>query len=81
MHQTVQDNQVISLDYELIVEDESLENTADGEPIQFIQGIGQIIPGLENALYGMKVGEQKTIVIQPEDGYGEYDVSAGRSRV
>lgn len=73
MSQTVQDNLVISLDYELIVEDESLENSADGEPIQFIQGIGQIIPGLENALYDMKVGDQKTIVIQPEDGYGDYD--------
>ena len=73
MNKTVQDNLVVKLDYKLIVEDEMLESTEDGEPILFIQGIGQIISGLENALYGMEVGDQKTVVIQPEDAYGEYD--------
>jgi len=73
MNKTVQDNFVVTLNYTLIVEDETLESTKDGEPILFIQGIGQIIPGLENALYGMEVGDQKTVVIQPEDAYGEYD--------
>ena len=69
----VQDNLIVTLDYTLIVEDEILESTEEGEAIQFIQGIGQIIPGLENALYGMKVGEKKTVVIEPEDAYGVYD--------
>ncbi len=73
MSNTVKDNLVVTLDYKLIVEDEMLESTEDGEPIKFIQGIGQIIPGLENALYGLKIGDQKTVVIQPEDAYGEYD--------
>ncbi len=73
MTQAIQDNLVVTLDYKLIVEEEMLESTEDGEPIVFIQGIGQIIPGLENALYGMKVGDQKTVVIPPEEGYGEYD--------
>ena len=73
MTNTVKDNFVVTLDYKLIVEDEMMESTEDGEPIKFIQGIGQIIPGLENALYGLKIGDQKTVVIQPEDGYGEYD--------
>lgn len=73
MAETVQDNMVIKLDYDLIVEDEMLESTQEGEAIEFIQGIGQIIPGLEEALYGMKVGDKKTVVIQPEDAYGIYD--------
>ena len=73
MTETVQDHMVIKLDYTLIVEDEIMESTAEGEPIEFIQGIGQIIPGLEEALYGMKVGEKKTVEIQPEDAYGVYD--------
>ena len=73
MSETVQDNQVVTLDYTLIVDEETLESTADSEPIEFIQGIGQIIPGLESALYGMKVGEKKTVVIEPEDAYGDYD--------
>ncbi|HDN05344.1 MAG TPA: peptidylprolyl isomerase [Chloroflexi bacterium] len=73
MSDTVQDNLVVTLDYTLIVDEEVMESTDDGEPIIFIQGIGQIIPGLESALYGMKVGEKKTVVIEPENAYGDYD--------
>jgi len=73
MSERIQDHMVVSLDYTLIVEDEIMESTKDGEPIEFIQGIGQIIPGLEEALYGMAVGEKKTVEIQPEDAYGVYD--------
>ena len=73
MTNAVQDQMVIKLDYTLIVEDEVMESTEEGEPIEFIQGIGQIIPGLEEALYGMKVGDQKTVEVQPEDAYGIYD--------
>jgi len=73
MSDTVQDNMVVKLDYILSVDEEVLESTDDGEPIEFIQGIGQIIPGLESALYGMKVGEKKTVVIEPDNAYGDYD--------
>ena len=73
MADTVQDHVVVKLDYTLYIEDEIMENTSEGEPIEFIQGLGQIIPGLEEALYGMKVGEEKTIEIQPDEAYGDYD--------
>lgn len=73
MSDTVQDHMVVKLDYTLIVEDEIMESTEEGEPIEFIQGLGQIIPGLEDALYGMQVGEEKRVEIQPEDAYGKYD--------
>ena len=73
MSDTVQDHIVVKLDYTLIVEDEIMESTDDNEAIEFIQGIGQIIPGLEEALYGLKVGDKKTVKIQPEDAYGIYD--------
>ena len=73
MADKVKDDLVVTLDYTLIVEDEIMESTDDGEAIEFIQGIGQIIPGLEDALYGMEVGEKKTVVIEPEDAYGIYD--------
>jgi len=73
MADSVQDHMVVKLDYTLMIEGEIMESTADGEPIEFIQGTGQIIPGLEDALYGMKVGEKKTIEIQPEKAYGIYD--------
>lgn len=73
MTEKVQDNLIVTLDYTLIVEDEILESTTEEGPITFIQGIGQIIPGLENALYGMKVGEKKNVVIEPDQAYGDYD--------
>jgi FKBP-type peptidyl-prolyl cis-trans isomerase SlyD len=38
--------------------------------LTFIQGAKQIIPGLEKAMTGMKVGESKNVTVQPEDGYG-----------
>ena len=73
MSDTIQDNMVVTLDYTLLVDEEILESTDDGEPIEFIQGIGQVILGLESALYGMKAGEKKTVIIEPEDAYGDYD--------
>ncbi len=73
MSDTIIDNMVVTLDYTMLVDEEILESTDDGEPIEFIQGIGQVIPGLETALYGMKVSEKKTVVIEPEDAYGDYD--------
>jgi len=73
MSEKVQNDLVVTLDYKLFVEDELLESTEDGEAIQFLQGHGQIIPGLEEAIYNLKVGDTKKVVIEPEDAYGEYD--------
>jgi len=42
-------------------------------PISFTVGAGQMIKGFDNAVIGMKVGEEKTITIPPEEAYGEYD--------
>lgn len=71
---TVADDLVVSLDYTLRLEDDEVEDTSVGqEPLQFIQGRGHIIPGLERALYGMAVGDEKDVVVAPEDAYGEID--------
>lgn len=66
---------VVSLEYSLKIDDELVESTSqdDINPIQFIQGYGEIIPGLEKAIEGMAIGESKRVVIAPEDAYGEYD--------
>ncbi|MEA3254255.1 MAG: FKBP-type peptidyl-prolyl cis-trans isomerase [Candidatus Altiarchaeota archaeon] len=39
------------------------------EPLAFVVGSGQVIPGFENAVLGMKVGEEKTVTIPPEEAY------------
>ena len=43
------------------------------EPLAFIHGIGNIIPGLERALEGKVAGDSLTVAIEPADGYGERD--------
>lgn len=40
------------------------------EPLEFTIGDGQMLPGIEKAVYGMSVGEQKTANVSPEDAYG-----------
>ena len=44
-----------------------------GEPLEFEAGSKQLIPGFDEGVIGMELGEQKTIVIEPADAYGEAD--------
>ena len=69
----IEDNLVVTMDYELRIDGEIVDTSEDGDPIIFLQGTGQIIPGLEKAIYGLKQGDQKTISVEPKDGYGEID--------
>ena len=65
---------VVSVDYELHLGDgQVVDASAPDEPMSYIQGEGQIVPGLERALEGLSVGDAKQVVVPPEDGYGEHD--------
>lgn len=69
---SVGDDKVVSLDYTLRLGDGEIVDSSSGrEPLEFIQGQGQIIPGLEQELYGMEVGDEKAVTVTPEAGYGE----------
>lgn len=69
----IEDNLVVTMDYELRIDGEVADTSEDGDPIVFLQGAGQIISGLEKAIYGLKAGDKKVITVQPQDGYGEID--------
>lgn len=73
---TVQDNMVVTMNYVLKVDNEIIDRSELNKPFQFIQGIGDIIPGLENELYGLHIGEGKEVLVSPEDGYGIEDEEA-----
>ena len=75
---TVANDVVVTMDYKLVVDNEVVEDSKaeNGEAIQFIQGAGNILEALEEAISGMKVGDMKHVTIQPEDGYGEYEEDA-----
>ncbi|MFQ6128199.1 MAG: peptidylprolyl isomerase [Thermoplasmata archaeon] len=48
------------------------DSSTDDEPLQFTIGEGQIIPGFEQAIIGMNVGESKTIKIHADEAYGPH---------
>ena len=70
------DNQVVSMEYTLHVDGEVVDTSAGGEPLEFIQGIGNIISGLERELYGMVIGDNKKVSVVAADAYGEIDPDA-----
>ena len=43
------------------------------EPTTIRMGVGEVIRGIDEALYDMQVGETRTVVLPPEKAYGEHD--------
>ena len=52
---------------------EVIDSSAAGEPLAYLHGHGNIVPGLERELTGKEVGDKMSVRVSPEDGYGEYD--------
>jgi FKBP-type peptidyl-prolyl cis-trans isomerase SlyD len=69
----VADDVVVSIDYTLTVEGQVVDTTEGDEPLHFLQGHQNIIPGLERELVGMKIGDSKQVVVSPTEAYGEID--------
>src|SRR4051812_33704710 len=64
-------NQVVTVEYTLKnASGEVLDTSDGGEALSYIHGAEQIVPGLERELEGLEVGDEKDVVVQPEDGYG-----------
>lgn len=72
----VADDVVVSLEYTLTVNGEIVDSTEGIEPISFLQGYENIIPGLERELYGLKVGDEKKVFVPAKDAYGDIDPEA-----
>ena len=52
---------------------EIFDSSREGSPMEVRISAGQIIPGFESGIVGMRVGETRTFTIAPKDAYGEYD--------
>ena len=75
----VADDLVVSLDYTARLSDGEViatTTTEDKEAVEFLQGRGQIFPPVEQALYGMAVGDDKDVVVTPAEAYGERNPEA-----
>lgn len=76
-HLTVKDGLVVGLEYDLRLGDGQLVVASkDEKPVKYLQGYRQMVPGLEQALYGMTVGDAKQVVVKPENGFGLVDPEA-----
>jgi len=71
-------NKVISIEYTLNDANtkEKLDTNVGAEPLEFITGQGQIIPGLEKEIENLNAGDNIDVLVNPEDAYGEYNNEA-----
>jgi FKBP-type peptidyl-prolyl cis-trans isomerase SlyD len=69
----IEKDKVVAIHYTLKDDGGNVLDTSEGKaPLAYIQGVGQLIPGLENQLDGKKAGDKVEAVVQPADGYGEF---------
>ncbi|MBC8110599.1 MAG: peptidylprolyl isomerase [Verrucomicrobia bacterium] len=79
---TIQDNKVVSLTYELEVDDLETGNrmvadkSEEDHPLVFLFGQGQLLPLFEQNIKGMKIGDTFAFSVPAVEGYGDYDDSA-----
>ena len=65
------ENVFVAFDYKLTLDSgEEIDKSPAGQPLGFITGAGQIIPGLEKEMMGMTEGDSVKISVDPENAYG-----------
>jgi FKBP-type peptidyl-prolyl cis-trans isomerase SlyD len=69
----IQNDQVVSFHYTLTDENGTVIDKSEGQPLVYLHGAGNIIPGLESALAGKTTGDKLVVNVAAADGYGEYN--------
>jgi FKBP-type peptidyl-prolyl cis-trans isomerase SlyD len=67
----VAEKKYVAIDYKLTVDGEVVDESQPGDPLGFVSGVGQIVPGLDNALQGKSAGDKVEVSFSAKDGYGE----------
>ena len=69
----IKENSVVSFHYTLTGKDGQVIDSSEGnQPLTYLHGVGQIVPGLENALLGKLAGDKMDVEVSAEEGYGEH---------
>lgn len=67
----IADQKVVSIHYKLTNDDgQVIQESGGGEPLSYVHGAGNIIPGLESALAGKSTGDKLNVSVDPDEGYG-----------
>lgn len=67
---------VVTFHYRLSVGEEQVEDSHEGEPLSYLHGYRNLIPGLENEMAGKSAGDSFTATIPPELAYGPHQEDA-----
>jgi FKBP-type peptidyl-prolyl cis-trans isomerase SlyD len=71
---SIDTNHVVSIHYTLKGDGgEVIDSSLGGQPLAYLHGHGNLVPGLERELTGKSAGDKLQVKIPPADGYGEYD--------
>ncbi len=67
----IKSGHVVAMHYKLTNDQGEVLDSSEGrDPLKFLQGAGNIIPGLDKAMIGKKVGDAFTVTVEPEEAYG-----------
>ena len=69
----------VAIDYTLTVDGVVVDTSKGRAPLEYVQGSGQIIVGLDKALFGLKPGDKKSVDVSPKEAYGEINPDAKRT--
>jgi len=68
----IEDKKVVTFHYSLSdAQREPIESSRDRDPMAYLHGAGNIVPGLEKAMSGKAVGDQFEVTVEPAEAYGE----------
>jgi FKBP-type peptidyl-prolyl cis-trans isomerase SlyD len=71
---SIAQNSVVTLHYTLKDDaGEVIDSSREGDPIAYLHGHGNLVPGLERELEGKNTGDKINVSVTPDQGYGEYD--------
>ena len=71
MSDTIQADKVVFINYTLKNGAGEVLDDSEGDPLFYLHGHQNIVPGLESQLDGLAIGDTKTVEVAPADGYGE----------
>ena len=70
----ISDGKVAQIHFTLTLEDGEVADSTQGqEPLQYLHGHHNIVPGLERQLVGKSMGDKLQVEVEPADGFGEHD--------
>ncbi|MCT7357628.1 MAG: peptidylprolyl isomerase [Thalassobium sp.] len=71
---TIAQHKIVTIHYKVVdvASGEVIDSSEGGQPMTYLHGAQNIIPGLEQALEGKQVGDEFEVTVAPADAYGEY---------